>query len=368
MPSQELSLPDGYLTNPDSLQIVADKPALTFTNRENSSHVIPEFLKKYAPPDSWFCLSVEEILQNKIQEKQNNIYIQETLLKAYNPNLVFEKLRRLLSEGVYISFRIVTAENIKFKIRQKFTDPVFPVYYTGHFLFRRFLPKLKGFRNIGRLLNVPVDISKAEIIGRLIYSGFDIVDLNETINETIVVARVNPTNNPSSSKPLPDEGFLFSMQRVGQYGKPITVYKFRSMHPYAEYVQEYLHKTNGIERGGKFKNDFRVSTGGRIIRKYWIDELPMLFNLLKRDIKLVGVRPLSEHYFGLYPAHLQDSRRKQKPGLLPPFYADLPGTLDEIIASEINYLNAYEQNPLETDLLYLKKILQNIIVHKVRSK
>lgn len=329
---------------------------------------IPDCLINIAKQESWRCLSVNDVLKDDPSLIIDNLYIGRLVLKKSNPNLIFGRVRLLLPEDRFFALRVVTAENIKFTIQQQYVSFLFPFYYTGHFLLRRVLPKLKGFRKISRLLNLPVDISKAEIMGRLIYNGFSLVDVIQTDQETILITKVDPKNNPSASKPLPNEGFLLRMQRVGGQQKFITVYKLRSMHPYAEYVQEYLHKTNGIDNGGKFKNDFRVSTGGRFIRKYWLDELPMLINLLKGDIKLVGVRPISEHYFSMYPSDLQQIRRRHKPGLLPPFYADLPTTFEEIVASEMNYLQAFEQQPIQTDLRYLKKILGNILIRNVRSK
>ena len=103
------------------------------------------------------------------------------------------------------------------------------------------------------------------------------------------------------------------------------------------------------------------------MRKYWIDELPMIINLIKNEMKLIGVRPLSNHYFSLYPKELQEKRIKVKPGLLPPFYADMPKTLEDIVASEMKYLEAYEKAPLKTDIQYFIKILQNILLKGKRS-
>lgn len=337
-------------------------------NVELANERIPDFLKKFGGQETWNSLHITDILQNKVQSDESNIYVSRILLKSHDLNLVFEKVRTLIHNDTYFAFRIITAENIKINIQQRFSPVLFHIYYIIHYLFRRVLPKLKGFRKISRLLKNPVAISKSEIIGRLIYKGFGIVDFTELASETIIIARINNTANPSETQPLPDEGILFKMRRMGQHGKPIIVYKLRSMHPYAEYLQQYIHTTNGLDSDGKFKNDFRVSTGGHLLRKYWIDEIPMLFNLIKGDIKLVGVRPISEHYFSLYPAQLQLIRRKHKPGLLPPFYADLPATFDEIVASEMTYLKAYERKPLSTDLLYLKKIITNIIFSKARSK
>ena len=333
-----------------------------------SDKKIPKILIEFTSHETWIITHAVAILNNNSQAITGDLYIEELLSKSHEPNTLFENVRQNLMAGRYFAFRLVTAENIKIRLQQKIPSSIFFVYYVFHFLFRRVLPKLNGFRAVCRWLKIPADMSKAEIMGRLIYKGFNIVDLIETDYETLIISQVNPETNPSESKPLPNEGVLFRMQRVGQNEKPITVYKFRSMHPYAEYVQEYLHKTNGIDVGGKFKNDFRVSTGGRLIRKYWIDELPMLVNLLRGDLKLVGVRPISEHYFGLYPASARQIRRNHKPGLLPPFYADLPGTFDEIVQSEIDYLTQYEERPVLTDMIYFARILQNIVIYKARSK
>lgn len=344
-----------------------DKPIWTLQNLPQGNPLY-EFLFRKAHPDSWIDVSIKDIFALKGNYRDKNLFLTDSILKAQNPNLVFGELWNSLTNGHYISLRISTAENIKSSLREEVCPLAFRFYYPFHFLLRRVFPKLKGFRKVCRLLHLPVDISKSEIMGRLIYCGFDLVDILETKRETVLLAKRNGHNNPSLSKPIPSEGFLFRMQRIGRHGKLFRVYKFRSMHPYAEYVQAYLHNTEGLDEGGKFKNDFRVSTGGKLIRKYWIDELPMLYNVLKGDLKLIGVRPISEHYLTLYPIEARQLRIQHKPGLLPPFYADMPQTFDEIVQSEMNYLRAYEKAPLQTDLLYLRRILTNIILRRARSK
>ena len=140
------------------------------------------------------------------------------------------------------------------------------------------------------------------------------------------------------------------------------------MYPYSEYLQDYVFKNHQLDEGGKFKNDFRVSPLGRFFRKFWLDEIPMIWNLLKGDMKIIGVRPLSNQYFNLYTKELQEKRIRTKPGLLPPFYADMPKTLEEIMDSELKYLEAYEKAPLATDLKYFWLILKNILFRGARSK
>ena len=101
--------------------------------------------------------------------------------------------------------------------------------------------------------------------------------------------------------------------------------------------------------------------------KFWIDEIPMFINILRGDMKLVGVRPLSAHFFSLYDSDLQKLRTQVKPGLVPPFYADMPDTIDEIMISERKYLFAYEKSPILTDLKYFFLAFKNILFKGARS-
>jgi len=167
---------------------------------------------------------------------------------------------------------------------------------------------------------------------------------------------------------FPSYGALVRMKRFGKNGKIIVVYKLRTMHPFAEYLQLYIYKKNKLAVGGKFKNDFRITSMGRFFRKFWLDELPMIYNVVKGDMKLFGVRPLSKQYFSLYPKEFQEIRLKYKPGLIPPYYCDMPKTFDEIIESEKRYFEKYDKNPFTTDFKYFFKSMFNIILKKARSK
>ncbi|MDB4534745.1 sugar transferase, partial [Vicingaceae bacterium] len=154
---------------------------------------------------------------------------------------------------------------------------------------------------------------------------------------------------------------------VGKSGKLIKVYKIRTMHPYAEYLQNYIYKINHLQDGGKFKNDFRITSWGKFLRRFWIDEIPMLINLIKGELKFVGVRPLSVQYLSLYTNELIEKRKEIKPGLVPPYYADMPKSLEQIMASEMRYINAYKLHPFFTDIKYFFKASSNIIINKARS-
>ena len=103
------------------------------------------------------------------------------------------------------------------------------------------------------------------------------------------------------------------------------------------------------------------------MRKTWLDELPMVYNWIRGEGKLFGVRPISSHYFSLYSEELKEMRKKAKPGLIPPFYADLPKTFSEICDSEERYLRACQKNPVRTQWIYFWKVFSNIVFKGVRN-
>lgn len=282
-------------------------------------------------------------------------------------NKFFEAANEYLPMGGRFVGCVETKAMRKARILKKYPPGFNWVYYTGDFIFKRIFPKMpvlkKLYFNITKGRNRV--LTSVEALGRLYSCGFKVVGLQERGKLLYFIAE--KVKAPDFNL-KPSYGPLFKMKRTGKDGKFIYVYKLRTMHPYAEYLQEYIYEQNKLCEGGKFKNDFRVTTLGRFCRKFWLDELPMIINVLKGDMKLVGVRPLSSHYLSLYTPELQEKRRNVKPGLLPPFYADMPKTLEDIIASELRYLDAYEKNPFKADLQYLYKICHNIIIKKARSK
>ena len=208
-------------------------------------------------------------------------------------------------------------------------------------------------------------LSKAEVLGRLCYCGFSIVAERKIGDLNYVVARRQFRPEITSRRLY---GIFVTLKRVGKGGKKFKVYKLRTMHPYSEFLQAYIYERYSLQEGGKFNHDIRVTTLGRFARKYWMDELPMLINLIKGDMKIVGVRPISQQYFSLYSPELQAKRICHMPGLLPPFYADMPKTLEEIEASEMRYLTMCEQKgTFKTDIIYFWRIFHTIVFKRARS-
>lgn len=87
---------------------------------------------------------------------------------------------------------------------------------------------------------------------------------------------------------------IFTQKRTGVNGKDFSIYKLRSMKQNAEKMVEVLREHNESDNITMFKmeNDPRVTRVGKFIRKYSIDELPQLVNVLKGEMSLVGPRPL----------------------------------------------------------------------------
>jgi lipopolysaccharide/colanic/teichoic acid biosynthesis glycosyltransferase len=167
---------------------------------------------------------------------------------------------------------------------------------------------------------------------------------------------------------MSDNGIIIALPRVGKDGRVFNVYKFRTMVAGAYRMQSLVYASYGLAVGGKFKDDPRVTPLGRFLRKYWIDEIPMIVNLVLGDIKLVGARPISPQYFSLYDDAVQQRRIRYRPGLIPPYYADMPATLAGVQQSEMRYFDAYDRSPVSTDLRYFMKIVMNILFKHTRSK
>lgn len=108
---------------------------------------------------------------------------------------------------------------------------------------------------------------------------------------------------------------LFKQTRVGKGGKLFTLYKFRTMNTNAESQKLRLVRLNEAS-GPTFKmaNDPRITKIGKTLRKYSIDELPQLFNVLSGDMSIVGPRPSLPSEVAKYE-NWQIERLSVKPGL-----------------------------------------------------
>jgi len=109
---------------------------------------------------------------------------------------------------------------------------------------------------------------------------------------------------------------LFRQQRSGLNGRPFTIYKFRTMVTDAEQRKHELAAMNEMS-GPVFKmtHDPRITPVGRILRKFSIDELPQLFNIIRGEMSLVGPRPLPVDEVKRFNDFAHRRRLSVKPGL-----------------------------------------------------
>lgn len=297
------------------------------------------------------------------------VFIQKKPLnRIRHLNTLLNRANETLEQGGYIWCHCRTAVLKKKIILEKFPVGINWVVYLAHYGWHRVCAKLPGIKKLYFAITKGKNrtYNRVEVLGRMYRAGFEVVDEGFRHGEFFVLARKikapiwddEPTGSP-----------LIKLRRVGKDGKLIGVYKFRTMYSYSEYLQPYIYEHNHLQEGGKFADDYRVNIWGKIFRKLWIDELPMILNVLKGDIKLVGVRPLSQHYFSLYTPEMQALRTKAKPGLLPPFYYDkrTPRTIEEVQESERRYTEAYLRHPFRTDWRYFWGTVFNILFRGKRS-
>lgn len=95
---------------------------------------------------------------------------------------------------------------------------------------------------------------------------------------------------------------FFKQRRLGIGGKPIYVYKFRTMIDNAEDVERWLDEKQLAQYYSEYKveNDPRVTRAGKFLRRTGLDELPQLVNILKGELSIVGPRPIQESETALY--------------------------------------------------------------------
>lgn len=140
---------------------------------------------------------------------------------------------------------------------------------------------------------------------------------------------------------------MFLQKRVGKDGKEFNIYKFRTMVTNAEKLGKQI--TVG--------KDNRITKVGAFLRKYKIDELPQLFNVLKGDMSLVGPRPEVPKYVALY----NEEQRKVlsvRPGitdLASLKYSDENDILGKVENPEEYYINVIMKDKLSLNLQYIEK-------------
>lgn len=142
------------------------------------------------------------------------------------------------------------------------------------------------------------------------------------------------------------EPIFFTQNRIGLHGKEFKFYKFRSMVPNADKVLEELLANNEelaeeYSINKKLENDPRITKMGKFIRRYSIDELPQLINVLKGDMSMIGNRPYlprEKEDMGLYYKNIVET----KPGITG--YWQVSGRSDLTFQKRLELEKYYSNN------------------------
>lgn len=139
-------------------------------------------------------------------------------------------------------------------------------------------------------------------------------------------------------------GVFYRQERVTQYGRKFRIFKFRTMVVDADKIGTQV----------TVSNDSRITRVGSVIRKYRLDEIPQLFNILLGDMSLVGTRPESTHYVKFYT---------------PEMYATL--LLPAGVTSEASIMYKDEADLLDkaddVDKVYIEKVLPGKMRYNLES-
>lgn len=220
-----------------------------------------------------------------------------------NSNQNYDFVKKIINDNVYLGYKIVESENLANDII--LLNPSIDLREISK-LFRKYKSVKFAFAESGiPLLNVQIEniftrplsfisvrnnlLSKNMLITKRIFDIFFSIFLICLFLPIIVITAILIK--------LTSKGPIFYVQkRPGRFGKLIKIYKFRTMYLDADKKLEEILKNNEELREEfikyrKLKNDPRITPIGKILRKFSIDEIPQLFNVLKGDMSIVGPRP-----------------------------------------------------------------------------
>ena len=153
---------------------------------------------------------------------------------------------------------------------------------------------------------------------------------------------------------------FFVQTRVGRDGRTFGMIKFRSMYQDAEQRRAEIEKLS--DREGicvKVKDDPRITRVGLVLRRWSLDELPQLINVLKGDMSLVGPRPALVDEVAAYPEHAH-RRHNVLPGITGPWQVSGRADIgfDEMIALDLDYVR---RASVVTDAMILLRTFRAVV-------
>jgi lipopolysaccharide/colanic/teichoic acid biosynthesis glycosyltransferase len=336
--------------------------------------------REYAFIDKYINLSSIDVLSSLVMSSGNPYNVEilpeqslQVLINLHElndfrrVNEYLIKVSKALQDGGIFICKFQPKENRRIYFLQNYPYYLANILYFVDFIWKRVFPKLPVLKKIYFAMSKGRNrvLSLTEGLGRISFCGFDIVAMEEIDSWVyfIAIKVAEPSTDPD-----PSYSPVFKMRRTGKNGKPIYVYKFRTMYPYSEYIQNNVTAMLGYGAKGKVENDFRITSWGKFLRRYWLDEIPQLYNFIRGELALVGVRPLSDRFLANYPEDLKNERMKRKPGCLPPYVAYRMQAVDDYIESERIYLNEKKKHPVWTDVKVFFLVVYNVLAKRIESE
>ncbi len=143
----------------------------------------------------------------------------------------------------------------------------------------------------------------------------------------------------------PGAPVFFAQMRAGRYGQPFRMWKFRTMVANAEEMLDQIKEDHGNQMEGpvfKLKHDPRIFPFGALLRKFSIDELPQLLNVVRGEMSLVGPRPLPIYEVEAFCELSHRRRLSVKPGITCEWQAGGRNTItsfEEWVAMDLRYID-----------------------------
>lgn len=143
----------------------------------------------------------------------------------------------------------------------------------------------------------------------------------------------------------PGAPIFYSQMRAGRYGKPFRMWKFRTMVANADKMLDQVKEDHGNQMEGpvfKLQNDPRIFPFGALLRKFSIDELPQLLNVVSGEMSLVGPRPLPVYEVEAFCELSHRRRLSVKPGITCEWQAGGRNTItsfEEWVAMDLKYID-----------------------------
>ena len=213
-----------------------------------------------------------------------------------NLNYFLEAVNSKLDFKGYFFCCVETKDQRKSRLLKKYPPVVNWIYYTFDFIIKRILPKIRFTRKLYFFLTRGENavITRAEALGRLSRAGFRIKQESFIGNQLCIEARKYGNRSAEEGK---DVWSRITLPRVGRGGKMIKVYKLRTMHPILGIYPGLCLQLYDLQDGGKFKNDFRITSWGAVCRKIWLDELPTLINYAKGEYEALRGKAAQQTLF-----------------------------------------------------------------------